>query len=165
MATVVECPQSAFPLLADQDNVFLFLGGGITGCPDWQKEMIERFKDEVHLVLCNPRRASFDITDQSMSEFQIEWEARHLHMCDAILFWFPYHTLCAITLFELGKYAAQGKKIFVGCHPAYTRKFDIEHQLKQFRPEIIVHDNFTPLVKEIKSWYSEQVRSRSIAGE
>lgn len=139
----------------DWRNTLVFVGGGITGCPDWQKEMIARFAElDDQFMLFNPRRANFDVTDPSMSAAQIDWEAKYLVQADAIIFWFPYHTLCPITLFELGKYAAQGKKLFVGCHPAYTRKFDVEHQLKLFRPDVVVHDNFTPLVEEIRNWYT-----------
>lgn len=154
---VLECPQDYKPRSHGLLDVLIFLGGGISNCPDWQKEMIERFKDEEKLILINPRRKDFDITDPKASEFQIEWEYRHLHVADAVIFWFPYHTLCPITLYELGSKAAQGKRLFVGCHPAYARKFDVTKQLSLIRPEVKVHDNFADLVEEVKKWHRDLI--------
>lgn len=164
---VFECPDtSALSIqhnrrLSDNETL-VFLAGGITNCPDWQKEMIARFKDMGdEFMLANPRRASFDITDPTMSKFQIAWEYDHLAAADAIIFWFPYHTLCPITLYELGFHIARStytsqdwKKIFVGCHPAYARKFDVEHQLTVAGFDSKVHDNFADLVAEVKLWHN-----------
>lgn len=147
---VIECPQQLREFKLSTTNIFL--AGGITNCPDWQKEMIERFKDVDDITLVNPRRSTFDINNPAESDYQIEWEFSHLHLCDAILFWFPYQTLCPITLYELGVHADAGKEIFVGCHPAYQRKFDVEKQISLINPSIKVHDNFADLVDEIKVW-------------
>lgn len=149
MLKVIECPT----MLREDDtqNFTLFLAGGITGCPDWQKEMIQRFKNE-DITLINPRRASFDITDPTMSAQQIDWENEHLILADAILFWFPFETLCPITLFELAKYAQRGKKIFVACHPAYARAFDVKHQLSLMRPDVTVHSSWEPMIAEAIAW-------------
>lgn len=152
---VVECPAVyRSSMFGDEfiPNNLIFLAGGITGCPDWQKEMIQRFKDEKHTVFFNPRRANFDINDKDASVFQINWERHHLNAADATLFWFPYHTLCPITLYELGVAAAKSDKMFVGCHPAYQRAFDVKQQLSLLRPEVAVHDNFADMVSEIKDW-------------
>jgi hypothetical protein len=151
MMKVIECPTE---LTKNDGSVRVFLGGGISGCPDWQKEMIDRFKympDD--FVLVNPRRSSFDISDPTQSEFQIDWEYRHIRMCDAMIFWFPYNTLCPITLFELGQASVARRTMFVGCHPAYPRKFDVEKQLEMEYPTVTVHDNFEPIVQEVKDWY------------
>lgn len=156
---VVECPDilqsESLRVLHDGSlRPSIFLAGGISGCDDWQKEMIQRFKEQ-HVTLINPRRRNFDITNPTMSSEQIEWEHDHLERANAILFWFPFATLCPITLFELGKYAAKCRKtIFVGCHSAYARKFDVEKQLSLIRPEIVVHDNFQDLVDEAVDWLS-----------
>ena len=45
----------------------LFLAGGITGCPNWQKEIIVKLKD-LPLVRFNPRRASFCRCSSRLSE-------------------------------------------------------------------------------------------------
>lgn len=146
---IVECPDI---LRMNGDCPSVFLAGGITGCDDWQKEMIQRFKGQ-NVTLINPHRQNFDVTDPHMSSEQIEWEHHHLEISGAILFWFPFATLCPITLFELGKYAAQqNKTIFVGCHPAYARKFDVEKQLSLLRPHVLVRDNFQDMVDDVMNW-------------
>lgn len=135
-------------------EVSIFLAGGITNCPDWQKEMAKRFEEfGDNVVLINPRRTTFDTSKVGESAFQIEWEYHHIHKNSSIvLFWFPWHTMCPITLYELGTLAAtsNGPLVFVGCHPAYARKFDVEHQLSLIAPHIQVRDNFTDLVSDVK---------------
>jgi Nucleoside 2-deoxyribosyltransferase like len=158
---VITCPDRAHS--AEETTilaVWVFVAGGISNCPDWQKEMIARFKDVGDdLVMINPRRTSFKIEDPAESSFQIEWEREHLNTCDAIIFWFPFQTLCPITLFELGVAATQVRDvpIFVGCHPAYERKFDVEKQLSLITPSVKVRDNFEDVVNDVKAWYTNYV--------
>lgn len=144
----ITCPDVYVP----GKNFSLFIAGGISGCSDWQPEMMKRFKD-VDIDLINPRRCNFDITNPKMSEEQINWEHKHLELADAILFWFPFETLCPITLFELGKYAASDKPIFVGCHPAYGRAFDVKHQLSLIRGDVTVRDNWEELVADVLEYH------------
>lgn len=155
---VITCPERLDQeTVLSADNSLVFVADGISNCPDWQKEMIARYKDiDDNLVLINPRRTSFAIEDPAESSFQIEWEHDHLHIADAVLFWFPFETLCPITLFELGVAAAKGEPIFVGCHPAYARKFDVEKQLSLIRSDVVVRDNFEDLVNDVKKWYTDQ---------
>lgn len=133
----------------------VFLGGGISNCPNWQLDMITLLNHaDDKLVAFNPRRDSFDITNESDSEFQIEWEFDHLNLSDAILFWFPKETLCPITLYELGAAATKGKTIFVGCHPEYARSFDVKKQLSMIRPGVKVRDSLDDVAKDVMGWYS-----------
>ena len=149
---VVECPnvpvESAS--LAPYTSL-VFLAGGITGCPDWQREMIDRFRDLPDVVLLNPRRSNFNIDDPVQSEQQIEWESLWLNESYITLFWFPYQTMCPITLFELGVAAARGDRIVVGVHPGYARRFDVIKQMELLRPDITVYDNFADVVEETLS--------------
>lgn len=150
---VVQCPDKIEDIVT-QDDTVIFLGGGISNCPDWQKEMIQRFKTYPDdLILVNPRRENFDVSNPKESEFQIDWEHHHLSFSSAVLFWFPYHTLCPITLYELGMQAGMQNTFFVGCHPAYARKFDVEHQLILAGHPLPVVDNFAALVEQVKFWY------------
>ena len=118
-----------------------FLAGGITGCPDWQADAIkaieEEFGEDEDLVLLNPRRPSFDVSNSDVSKEQIKWEWDML--CNAVgkLFWFPAETVCPITLFELGTELEY--ELVVGCHPDYPRRFDIEYQLELRRKDLKVH--------------------------
>jgi len=138
-----------------QDNKkSLFLAGGISNCPDWQMEMIELLKDE-DIVLLNPRRTDFPIDDPSASEKQIKWEYQHLQKADALSFWFPEETLCPITLYELGVHLMIGKPVFIGVHPNYKRKLDIEVQTKLIRSEIEIVYDLVALSEQIKNWIRE----------
>jgi hypothetical protein len=77
---------------SDQE-ISLFLGGGITNCPNWQNDIIESLSDADY-VLYNPRRENFDISNPEESDIQIEWEYHFLSYSTAIMFWFPEETLC-----------------------------------------------------------------------
>lgn len=145
-----------------REDVFtVFLAGGITNCRDWQSEIANLFDQAVRqtfgpvtdgeqpIVLFNPRRPYFVITDTAASCMQIEWEHHHLNLADITLFWFPHETLCPITLYELGVAAAAGRRIFVGCDPDYQRKYDVSKQLSLIRPEVTVVDNLQQLVDQV----------------
>jgi len=120
----------------------LFLAGGITNCPDWQWRVKALLGIEnVNIVLFNPRRENFPIDDPSAAETQIRWEFEHLRQASMILFWFPSETLCPIVLYELGTWSMTDKKIFVGIHPEYKRRQDVEIQTRLVRWEVkIVYD-------------------------
>lgn len=134
----------------------LFLGGGITGCPDWQKDMV-RLLEGTDLVLINPRRASWpaDLPQDEEAEKQIRWEHQHMLRSDAIMFWFSAATLCPIVLFELGSWLNRPKKLFVGCEPGYARTFDVKVQTKLERPALEVVSSLEDMAKQIVSWESE----------
>lgn len=110
----------------------IFLAGGITGCPDWQKEASDYILDKTSLNVYNPRRENFDINDPDASKEQIIWEFDHLKKADAILFWFPEtHSTCPIALFELGRWLdCSTKTIFIGWSDKYSRAYDLHIQLK-----------------------------------
>jgi hypothetical protein len=127
----------------------IFLAGGISGCADWQEEMVSLLSS-TDLALFNPRRLDFDTSDLSMEEDQINWEHRHLKKSDAVSFWFPPETLCPITLFELGKILMTDKEVFIGVHPDYRRKRDIEIQTRLIRPEIKIVYSLKDLAEKIK---------------
>jgi hypothetical protein len=114
----------------------LFLAGGITGCPDWQAEVLENIK-ELNITVFNPRRKDFPIHDPSASEEQITWEYYKLRQATFVSFWFPKETLCPIVLFELGAALERTKNLFVGVHPEYPRRQDVEIQTKLQRPNLL----------------------------
>ena len=130
----------------------IFLGGGITGCGNWQQEFAAALRGS-GLVVINPRRNDFDVHDPTMTEFQIRWEFHHLRLARARLFWFPPETLCPITLFELGKHCERADPLFVGVHPDYQRKIDVEIQLRLARPhDHVVHYDLGALAEAARSW-------------
>lgn len=144
-------------------EVSVFLAGGISNCPDWQKEVVTRFgmllgKFHNHipqlrnLVLINPRRENFNINDPNETVKQIEWEHAHLKSADVILFWFCEETLCPITLFEYGKWLVSDKKLIVGCHENYKRKEDVIAQTRLERPSQKINGELNEVISELHNY-------------
>lgn len=129
----------------------VFLAGGISGTPLWQKEIVSLLQD-TNLVLFNPRRKDFPIGDSNAAREQIEWEFRYLRKAAAISFWFSKETLCPIVLFELGSWSMTGSPIFVGVHPEYERRQDIEIQMSLVRPTVEIVYDLDALAEQIKLW-------------
>jgi hypothetical protein len=131
----------------ENNQIKLFLAGGITNCPDWQKEIIEKLENNKqplgtsggmlqNVTVFNPRRENFPIDDPNASNEQITWEYKKLRESDIIAFWFSEGSLNPIVLYEYGKHGtSQPTKIVVGCHTDYSRKSDVEIQTKLSRPE------------------------------
>jgi hypothetical protein len=141
----IQCPSRYTP--ANQTAVFL--AGGISGCHNWQNEMVGKLSKFPNLTIINPRRETFDINDQEQTEFQIQWEYEHLVMSDIVSFWFPKETMCPITLYELGWVSALNKKMVIGVDRNYQRREDVIIQTRLRRPEITVVDSIDDLVLEI----------------
>lgn len=96
------------------------------------------------LMVLSPRRANFPIHDPAAAAEQIEWEYQALRAADVVLFWFPKSTSAQpIALFELGAHSANPvKRIVVGADPAYSRRQDVEIQLRLVRgPRFPVHSD------------------------
>jgi len=136
----VEVQKSLYPSL--------FLAGGISGCPDWQSEMVKNL-ELTDFVVMNPRRKDFNVRDPNAAFNQIRWEHDHLRAADMISFWFPKETLCPITLYELGAWSMTDKPIFVGVHPEYQRKVDVELQTEFRRYEVEVVYSLEDLAEQI----------------
>jgi len=142
------------PNTYDGPGKSVFLAGGITGCPDWQADVVKLLGNSA-LTLFNPRRASFPIHDPAASDAQIKWEYDHLRKADAILFWFPRETLCPIALYELGAWSMTGKSIFVGVHPKYARRRDVELQTKLARPAVRIVYSIEDLAAQVLDMSNE----------
>ncbi len=145
----IECPSEYEGVF---DSKKLFLAGGISNCPDWQSKIVTLLKDSDYTIL-NPRRKNFGLTD---SKTQIEWEFKYLARSNYILFWFPEETLCPITLFEYGKELGRYSDmdginctLFVGCHPNYKRKIDLEIQTNLVDESIKIVNSLEELAKQV----------------
>jgi hypothetical protein len=149
--TVIEAPERVG---FKEGTTPVFLAGGITCCPDWQQEMV-RLLEDADLILLNPRRADFPIHDPDAAEEQIEWEHDHLRLADAVLFWFPCETLCPIVLYELGAWSMTGKPLFVGVHPDYARRRDVEIQTGLARPDVEVVHSLSELAAKVVDWVTK----------
>jgi hypothetical protein len=130
------------------DDISLFTAGGITGCPDWQQELVQLLSDTSYIVF-NPRRKDFPIHDPGASREQIAWEFEHLHKADIISFWFAKETIQPIALFELGSWLKTSKPIFIGCHPEYPRIRDVFMQTELVRPHLIIVNRLKQLAYQL----------------
>ncbi len=140
------------PTRYDGGDLSLFLGGGITGCGNWQVDMVKSLSD-TEWVLLNPRRENFDVADPTFDLIQIPWEHDHLTRASALMFWFPPETLCPITLFELGRWLPTCKPLVLGVHPDYKRKRDVEIQTRLERPMQVIHYSLEDLTKAARELY------------
>lgn len=136
------------------EGVCIFLAGGITGCPDWQQDMVKLLYD-ARLTLLNPRREDFPIHDPNAALEQITWEHEQLRFADAILFWFPCETICPIVLYELGAWSMTDKPIFVGVHPDYQKRQDVEIQTALVRPDVEIVYTLQDLAEQIREYNSK----------
>ena len=125
-------------IIEKKDNEkYVFLAGGITNCPNWQKDVIEYLgplrSDD--LVILNPRRENFPIHDPSAAYKQIEWEFDALEKADIFSIYF-----CSgksdqpICMYELGrnilrmqmKYPTDwDHRIVISVEEGYSRKTDV----------------------------------------
>ena len=102
---VITAPE---PLDIKNDEVAVFLAGGITNCPNWQKEVIKLVQQSLgrypNLVLLNPRRDNFPINDPNAAEEQIVWEFRALERCTVFsMFFSDGDSDQPICMYELGR--------------------------------------------------------------
>jgi hypothetical protein len=122
-------------------NTKIFLGGSIEmgKAIDWQRELIERLKDEM-ITFLNPRRSDWDsswtqeITNPQFKE-QVEWELNGLDMADIIVMVFDPNTKSPISLLELGLHASSEKMVVI-CPEGFWRKGNVDivcekHNIKQ----------------------------------
>lgn len=172
MIEYIECPDTSKNLLILSDGYALapslFLAGGITGCPDWQSEIVEIMQHKSELedfCVFNPRRVNFPIDDSSAARKQIEWEHDQLRLVSTILFWFPRETLCPITLYELGAWSMTDKRMVVGVHPNYKRRQDVEIQTRLARPDIHMVYSLPDLVNDLVRLYKPLAIPRLIVDE
>ena len=132
----------------------VFLAGGIRGCPDWQENFIRMAGPYAPTVtFVNPRRARA-LRDRDF-EAQVRWEHDRLLQVDAVSFWFPWETLCPITLYELGTWTSHRirKPIFIGAHPEYARRRDVVLQTNLVRcVSGGVHRRLEDLVVAVCRW-------------
>jgi len=139
-------------------NTNLFLAGGITNCPDWQAEFVEKFganEFSSQFNVYNPRRKNFPIEDPNASDEQISWEYNKLAKADIIVFWFSRGSLNPIVLYELGRWGnSQDTLMYIGMDPEYTRKQDVVIQTILSRgPEFPFYDSIDQIIDQIFTEY------------
>lgn len=157
----LEAPNALPPELRLKPSIFL--AGGISGCPDWQRPYAKVLLDHTDLVVINPRRSEDVLSTDLEAIQQITWEHSYLSQADIISFWFPKETLCPITLFELGYWLAHCKltkpKIFIGAHPSYQRFLDVQVQTHLVDPTIKIHESLDDLAADVIQYYEQRITS------
>lgn len=134
----------------------IFLAGGISNCRDWQSDMIEELKNlDVDglvglgdLIIFNPRRDDFDITDKTATIEQIKWEHKCLERCDICSFFFPESdTVQPIALYELGKHMGKRRSV-VGIQKGYLRAEDVKIQLALDGDTCAIYGSYEEAIRE-----------------
>jgi len=134
---VITAPEP-FPALACRETS-VFLAGGITGCPDWQQEVIGLLAGVGTGTLLNPRRENFPIHDPNAARAQITWEFHALNRADIFSMWF-----CAgpsdqpICMYELGRHLTKHapRHVIIGIEPGYRREADVRIQTELVNVEL-----------------------------
>lgn len=157
MVFYLEAPVNIEDANIPEGTFKVFLAGGITGCPDWQSEVVAKMKllagyagDSISdILLMNPRRANFPIDDPKAAFEQIQWEFNHLRQADLISFWFSSGAIQPIALFEYGYWLGGNKPFVVGCDPTYPRLQDVLIQTQLKDANIRIHNNLDSLCASI----------------
>lgn len=130
----------------------LFLAGGITGCPNWQWEVMKAL-NTLDVTVLNPRRKNFPMDDPEAALWQITWEHNALRVADAILFWFCKETIQPIVLYELGVWTGKAEKpLFIGMHSKYPRCQDVKIQTRLVYPNTTFSKRLPDLIKRVRTY-------------
>ena len=129
---VITAQQTVIPNNVLTPPTLVFLAGGISGCRNWQEEVIEKLGAMVPLypelkraVLINPRNPDFDMDNPGMAFEQIKWEHYWLRRADIVSYFFDNsESLQPITLYELGKWANKKQSVITVCN-GYKRQSDV----------------------------------------
>lgn len=148
---VITAPDIYIP---KEDDICCFLAGGITNCPNWQKEVIDDLdgRCEDNIVLFNPRRENFPIGDKSAAYKQIEWEFDQLERMDIFSMYFSSgDSDQPICMYELGRNILRiqmrfptdwEKRIIITADKDYRRYQDVIIQTElATKGKIFVYDN------------------------
>lgn len=157
------------------NQVSVFLGGGITDCKQWQKEVINLLNKSGenldNLIIYNPRRDNFPIDDPNASNEQIKWEFDYLMASDIFSMFFCGDTQSdqPICQYELGRYipiklselsTKYNNKltpqdiIIITSEPQYKRIKDVEIQSKlALFDDYIINNNLQQHVNQIIKCY------------
>lgn len=142
-----------------ENDLMVFLAGGITKCKDWQEEVINelgRYHFDDNVIVMSPRCEEFDITDKNASRKQIEWEFKYLSDMDLFSMYFcNSESVQPICMYELGRYISDMShrfpfsikdRVLVGIEYGYSREQDVLIQTRlafDYKDSDIVWNNIT----------------------
>ena len=144
------------PISSNQELIpDIFLAGGVTYSPNWQKEALKMLAG-TDLIVANPRRDEIISAVGDTARQQIIWEFENLKSAKVVLFWFP-SAETIITFLELGKELARKSRIVVGVDPDYNRRFDIETQVHLELPSAVIYTTLDETVRAAAELYGEEL--------
>jgi hypothetical protein len=152
---VIEAVNREWPIWEDS-YPWVFMAGGITNCPDWQQDMIEKLNDVNKGILYNPRRKNFPIEDPNASKEQIEWEFDAIEACDIFTMWFSKgESDQPICMYELGRNLArymmsEFADIVIGVEEGYRRQNDVLIQVGLVDEDIVIHRTFDDYIEAVR---------------
>ena len=128
----------------------IFLAGTIDNGDsiDWQKKLIEKFKD-TDIKIYNPRCKHWNknATKEDL-EYQIKWEQDKLDDADLIIMVLSDNSKSPISLLELGLYATS-KKILVFCTDKFYRFDNVRLTCEQYDIPLFTNTNINYIFNKI----------------
>lgn len=145
------------PIDADQRPLpgrpMVFLAGSIDEgrAERWQDEAITALA-HLDVTVLNPRRSAWNADlrqDIDEPEFvaQVEWELDGIERADVVLFHFSPQGPAPISLLELGKATALGKRIIISCPEGYWRRGNV--QVVARRADATFHDRLEDAITDL----------------
>ena len=148
MAQIITAPSTEKPKFSS-----VFLAGGITGCKNWQSEVIKELEFE-DISIFNPRQTNFNIHDKSASVKQIFWEFERLEQMEIFSIYFcESNSDQPICMYELGRNILRMQnrfpfdwqnRIIISVEENYKRKQDVIIQTLLCAPTIFVDELARP---------------------
>jgi len=132
MAIEIKAPSDYQRYTFDESKVLVFLAGSIDmgSARDWQRDIVEHFKDNKEVVFLNPRRNDWDSSwtqsiDNPQFFEQVTWEMDAMEDADLIAMVLTNESKAPISLLELGLHAADDKML-VCAEPEFWRRGNVE---------------------------------------
>lgn len=168
---VITAPHLYIP---KHDDITIFLAGGITGCRNWQQEVIDHLhgfvgRDDTQVVVYNPRQENFDINNLYAATDQITWEYQYLNQVDIFSMYFVGgDQVQPICMYELGRYTkAYDEYQVINTEKDYIRKGDVAIQVAlATKGHTSVNTDATPYshAKDIFEIIEKAKESRNVKG-
>lgn len=142
------------------DEISIFLAGGITGVENWQKKAIDVLMKEfknIPLIIFSPRRDNFPINDPNAALEQIKWEYEALEICDIFSMYFGSgNSDQPICMYEYGKHLQKYEdgdydynQFIVTAEKDYKRYQDVIIQTTLVDPLLKVNTSLDEHIQEI----------------
>ena len=132
----MDCITSPEQPTSKNPRPWVFLGGGIKGCPEWQLDARDALADQEMGSIINPRRYQWDPDEQGIAVNQIEWEFHSIFSADIFSVWFCREDTQPECMFQLGSALARFrmadqrlKALVIGVHPGFELWAHLEKQV------------------------------------